>query len=238
MLADLDLDRMFRDAPRLGVALTRLRDAIPAPQRYELFYGFFVHEDGLFRHDYICSVSRLGVALRLFALAGGPAQDPVARRARYWSAPRCYDLVRDCEQLGACTSPRRAFTGTLYRLGVRSVWVVPLNGADIAGYGVLNQLHMAADPVPNLPVHELVPFARRVHAAFRRNGVLLRELGLSADDSTLARQLAQGRSVAEMAACAGVAPRTIERRANTLRRRMSAKTNAEAIFKASAYGLL
>lgn len=233
-----EIDAVISKTLSIPAALRALSNALDYPHRVVLFYGYAIHPHSILRNDVIAAISHLNSLMQLHLRLGGAATDPFAKDNVDMIEPIDVDVDTFIQEAVERRDPRTLLYKAMRRAGIRTVWMCPLIGPSVTGYGVLNLFHLARYSETEFPTARLLAMSHQVHDSFKRRGFFARHLKITADEVEALRMAAQGKSAHDIAEKLGVTPRTVENRLQRSRKKLKAANGTEAVFKANAYGVI
>jgi len=115
---------------------------------------------------------------------------------------------------------------------------MPFLGAVKNGYGFLIMFQDNKTGAPKLDVNQLKAFGPLYHHSMIKYKQMARHFKLTNKQSEALASAAKGRTAGYLATQIGLTERTIELRLQQARKKLHAKTTAEAVYKALTYGIL
>jgi len=203
-----------------------------------LVYGFMLHAKSHLRSDLVFCMT-LPEELRQTA-----EQDGGAITYRFGDVvPNLTEpLFLDLEAVLAGKGPMYSHNKTYIKAqeaGYRCAWIIPFSlGGVKTGYGFLLAAQDTRSGVPEIDVNQLIGFSAFFHKTMIRHKQMARHFNLDKKQSEALDSAAQGRTAKYLAEQLGLSERSIELRLQGARKKLRAKTTAEAVYKALAYGIL
>ena len=239
MLADQNaLDAIFADSHSARDALIRLRQTIGRQRTVGLLYGYVFDLRSRARNDAVIVHTGPTSWDENFLKAGGVATDFVARRVDETVRPYRIDLPGAVERMTVNGDPRLGYLKHVVSLGCLTAWIVPVVRCNQRGFGVLNFLMRARHAAAPLAEDDMLNLALAFHTGLKRNGLLANEIGLKPKEVLALESVAIGKGAAEIAICENISQRAVEARMQAARKKLRASNAAEAVYKATAYGIL
>lgn len=171
----------------------------------------------------------------LYAEGGGAAFDPVVQMA---TSGRDHTVIELMELLS--TGPgqfrRHRFLNAMVEIGCVRLTSVCLPRGEAVGRIVLTV--MEGQGAAPRSAEDIRAVLRQMIACFRVHGHIARYFDLKPQELSTLQAVAFGQSAQDIATRDEVSVRTIEFRLQRARKKLRAMTTAEAVFKASAYGLI
>lgn len=233
------------EAPSLNDIITRtnsLRGALFAVRTdYEPFRDAhlgFEHVIGGNRHvrgDLINPTTLPASFGALYAEGGGAAFDPVVQMATAGSDHAVIDLM-ELLSTGPDQFRRNSFLNAMVEIGCIRLTSVCLPHGEGVGRIVLSI--MEGQDAPPRPAEAIRDVLRQMIVSFRINGHIARYFDMKPVELSTLEAMAFGQSAQDIATRDEVSVRSIEFRLQRVRKKLRAMTTTEAVFKASAYGLI
>ncbi|QDZ00609.1 hypothetical protein FQ775_09570 [Nitratireductor mangrovi] len=217
-------------------ALFALRARIPAFGGCHLAYEYMVQRRAYVRNDMIAMTTLPQKFTSLYAPAGGTNTDPIIDKV---SAGRSF-LQVDLPAVIADVRSKYAgnrFFGALIEDGCVSLASYCISGAAGIGYAALTVFEDETQARGRPPTRDMLAVARHIHAGFRRR-LIAAHLDVTEREAMTLAGVAAGRTAEEIGGLEGVTGRSIEMRLQKVRSKLRARSSAEAIYKAVAYGVL
>ena len=171
----------------------------------------------------------------LYAEGGGAAFDPVVQMATSGVDHTVIDLM-ELLSTGPDQFRRNGFLNAMVEIGCIRLTSVCLPRGEAVGRIVLSV--MEGQGAPPRSVDALRATLRQMLACFRIHGHIARYFDLKPQELNTLQAVAFGQSAQDIATRDEVSVRSIEFRLQRVRKKLRAMTTAEAVFKASAYGLI
>lgn len=171
----------------------------------------------------------------LYAEGGGAAFDPVVQMATAGSDHTVIDLM-DLLSTGPEQFRRNSFLNAMVEIGCVRVTSVSLPRGEAVGQIVLSV--MEGQDAPPRSADAIRGVLRQMIACFRIHGHIARYFDMKPIELGALQAVAFGQSAQDIATRDGVSVRSIEFRLQRARKKLRAMTTTEAVFKASAYGLI
>ena len=232
------IEQMTAKASTIREALFALKQHVRPHGVVGLLYGYIVHLRSRARNDAVIAHTGPAGWDKAFFAAGGTATDIIAQKVEHMTEPcqLCLDQVEDTMRVRK--DPRVAYIAAVRGMGCNTAWIAPIHDRNFAGYGVFEFLmHDFAAPLP-CPADDLTALGLAFHAEMKRSGRLAREFDLSCKEVEALRGLSCGKTAADIADAETVSDRAIEKRVHSARRKLRAANAVEAVYKATAYGVL
>ncbi|MEM7492146.1 MAG: LuxR C-terminal-related transcriptional regulator [Pseudomonadota bacterium] len=211
-----------------------------APWVRDVFYGYMLETKGYIRHDVCIEVTFPPEIMALYAKGGGLTNDPVPARVSSSPSVDQYDFYdfRELakEEKGRMLAHNPFITG-LVEAGYTTAWTYPLNSVEKTGYAAMT-LYQDVDGRPIIDPKALKAYTHKFHQIVMEEGFLGSLFDIGPKDIRTLRMTAAGKTAADIADLEGISSRTIELRLKSAREALKARSTAEAVFKASSYGLL
>lgn len=171
----------------------------------------------------------------LYAEGGGAAFDPVMQLATSGADHTVLDLM-ELLSTGPDQFRRNSFLNAMVEIGCVRLTSVCLPRGETVGRIVLTV--MEGQDAPPRPAEAIRDILRQMIVCFRIHGHIARYFDVKPVELSTLQAVAFGQSAQDIAARDGVSVRSIEFRLQRARKKLRAMTTAEAVFKASAYGLI
>lgn len=218
-------------------ALFSVKAGIEALDNSHIGFEFVLGERRHIRGDLISETTLPADFGALYHDSGGAGFDPIL------DAPvRDVDLthlnVEELVQSGPMRFARSPFLNALIEIGCTRLASYQLPKHETSGrviFTVMYHHDCQFDPSRKTLFQSL---NREILAAVRECGHFTRHFGLSEREVTVIRQVANGANANEIALALSVTSRTVENRLKSAREKLRARTSAEAIYKATAFGLI
>ena len=230
-----EIDAVIARTNSLRGALFALRGAYPAFADTHLGYEHIVGGKRHVRGDLINPTTLPASFGALYAEGGGAAFDPVVQMATSGSDHIVIDL-EDLIANGPDQFRGNAFLTAMIEIGCVRLTSVCLARGEAIGRVVLSVMSGRDAPVRSAEADRAA--LRQMLASFRVYGHIARYFELKPVELSTLQATAFGRSAQDIASRDGVSARSIEFRLQRVRKKLRAMTTAEAVFKATAYGLI
>lgn len=171
----------------------------------------------------------------LYAEGGGAAFDPVVQMATSGSDHTVIDLM-ELLSTGPDQFRRNSFLSAMVEIGCVRLTSVCLPRGETVGRIVLTV--MEGQGAPPRSADAIRAVLRQMIACFRIHGHIARYFDLKPPELSTLQAVAFGQSAQDIATRDELSVRSIEFRLQRARKKLRAMTTAEAVFKASAYGLI
>ncbi len=171
----------------------------------------------------------------LYAEGGGAAFDPVVQMATSGSDHTVIDLM-ELLSTGPDQFRRNGFLNAMVEIGCVRLTSVCLPRGEAVGRIVLTVMEgQAASPRSAEATRDIL---RKMIVSFRIHGHIARYFDLKPQELSTLQAVAFGQTAQDIATRDELSVRSIEFRLQRVRKKLRAMTTAEAVFKASAYGLI
>ena len=221
----------------LESAVKKFRDFLRPYGVRDIFYGYMPESKSYIKHDVCIAVTFPEEIMDLYLQGGGLTNDPVATDA---SSPKIYyqhDFRELVKQKQGMMLAHTQFIQGLLDAGYTTAWCFNLHAVEKNGYAAAT-LYQDVEGTPQMDPKELQPFLHTFQKEVIAQGLLSSLFDLTPREIKTLRLTAAGKTAADIAAIENVSSRTIELRLERARSALKARTTAEAVFKASNYGLL
>jgi len=202
-----------------------------------LTYGFMLHVKSHLRGDTV-QYTTLSKAIRQAgAQDGGAVIYRFGDLVTKLTAPYFFDYKAILVGEGPLFSFNKSHK-MLYDDGYRYGWIIPFLSQVDNGYGFLMAFQDERDGAPRLEVNQLESYGPLYHKTMIKHKQMARHFKLTQKQSQALANAAKGRTAAYFAGQIGLTERSVELRLQEARKKLHAKTTAEAVYKALAYGIL
>lgn len=232
----IDLDRVA-SSQSLQDAIFEFRDILRPFGVRDVFYGYMLEVKGHIKHDVCTAVTFPEEIMDLYRQGGGLSNDPVAADA---ATPKVYyqhDFRNLVQQNHGMMLAHNQFLQGLLDAGYTTAWCYNLHAVEKTGFAAAT-LYQDLEGCPPIDPEAMLPLLHAFQKIVIEQGFLASLFELSSRELSTLRKTASGKTASDIAASEGVSSRTIELRLKRTRAVLKARTTAEAIFKASNYGLL
>lgn len=234
----------FRDqilaCDTLDDAFAQLTEWLKARALIPACYGFTARPQNIRRAD---GVLRLALSEELQALYfsnGGMMTDPVANTLGLINRP----FIMDLEALGRDESIPELYRRHPLRFGfmdsgMRQSWSVPFFDLASPGLGAISVFPIPGEPfdASRLAASRLQAVVNVFHQAAKANKSLPKHFGLTPRERDALAFMARGLTAQDLSEQWKVSRRSVEMSLARARKKLKARTTAEALYKAVVYGL-
>ena len=234
--ADL-VAEVIAPANSLRGALFRLQTRINLFDGHPIAYELMLRPGSYIRADLI-NMTTLPVSLtNRYRSMGGTNADPVLENLHGAVEPIAFDLRILCEDRNT-----RYFQNPFYRglveAGLPYCFAIPFQDAAKSCYGALTIFDSVKPDRRRRDAEDLLAIAAAFHRAVLASDLFAAYFGLTERELETLTGTASGQTAADLAELESLSPRTIEARLESARRKLMAKSTAEAVYKAATYRLI
>lgn len=133
---------------------------------------------------------------------------------------------------------KNGFLQALLDIGMQKITFCSIPNGEIVGHLVLTIVHAEDHPHATKFEANILEYLRALLRALRKHGHLARYFGIKPKELHTLTRIANGLSSNEVAQESEVTLRAIETRLQNIRKKLRARTTPEAIYKATAYGMI
>ncbi len=237
MLSDEDIRQDLSQAHSMAGALFRLRNHLRPLGVGQLIYCYMLHEKSFVRNDVIFQGTFEGDMLETFNEHGGVTAYKFGDMLPNMKEPVFYDLKAALDPGHPLFSYNKA-TAKAVAWGYETCWICPFLSLDNYGFGFMMMYQDKEKQAPLMEIDGLAQYGSLYHHVMWEDKFLARHFSLSDKEAQTLDLIAKGFSAFDVAEKLGVTERAIEFRLQNARKKLKAKTAAEAIYKATAYLIL
>jgi len=231
------LKRALSKVDSLHEGLNVVKDHLKPHGVGELTYGFMLHTKSHLRGDYLLYTTFPKAIRRVGTQDGGAITYRFGDLTPNMSEPLFFDMKDVVEGRGPLFSFNKTFK-MIYETGYRYAWIIPFLEEVKNGYGFLIVFQDNKAGAPKLDANQLKAFGPLYHHAMIKHKQMARHFQLTQNHTEALANAANGRTAGYLATQIGLTERTVELRLQQARKKLHAKTTAEAVYKALAYGIL
>lgn len=225
-------------AATLSEALEILRTHLDKFGIRDLAYGYMVEEQSHVRHDVVMIATIPAEVMRVYYKHGAFDFDPVADQVGDSNQPFCVDLKSLYQGREAAKFRGNVTMRAFLDRGYRFFWSFPFVDMELLGFGALT-MHLKPDMDANsCDLQRLNAISNEFHQLVKSCGLLAKSFDLTELEATTLQSTMRGHTASKIAEFESVSTRTVEHRLQSAREKLRAKTTAEAVFKAIAYGII
>ncbi|MCF6220340.1 MAG: LuxR C-terminal-related transcriptional regulator [Robiginitomaculum sp.] len=202
-----------------------------------LAYGFQLHTKSYLRSDFVLYTTFSKSIRRTGKQDGGSITYRFGDLLETLTQPMFFDMEIVLSGRGPLFSINKSFQ-EVYDAGHRYAWLIPFLGEVENGHGLLVAFQDHREGAPKLDVNKIKHFGPLFHKAMIKHKQMARHFKLTKKQSETLASAAKGITAAEFAEQIGMSERAVELRLQQARKKLRAKTTAEAVYKAIAYGIL
>jgi len=203
----------------------------------ELAYGFMLHAKSHLRSDYLLYTTFPKTIRQASVHDGGAITYRFAEVTPKMSEPMFFDMKDVVEGRGPLFSFNKTFK-MIYATGYRYAWIIPFLTEVKNGHGFLIVFQDNKAGAPKLDVNRIKAFGPLYHHTMVKYKQMARVFKLTQKQTEALANAAKGRTASYLATQLGLSERSVELRLQGARKKLRAKTTAEAVYKALAYGIL
>lgn len=236
-MSDNDIVQELRQANSMAGGLFRLRDCLKPYGVGQLIYSYMLHEKSFVRNDLVFQGTFEGDMLETFNQHGGVTAYKFGDMLPNMKEPVYYDLEAALSPNHPLFSYNKA-TAKAVEWGYKICWIVPFLSLDNYGFGFMMMYQDKDEGAATIEIDKLAHFGALYHHVMWEEKLLAKQFNVSAKEAQTLDLIAKGFSTYDVAEKLGVTERAIEFRLQNARKKLKAKTAAEAIYKATAYLIL
>lgn len=203
----------------------------------DVAYEFAVRPNAYIRFDLVSMTTLSRRFTDLYPMTGGTNADPVVENIGTMTEPLFVDLEKLTRGKATRFYHHKFFTN-LAESGRPGLAAYPFTNPNRIGYGVMTIFESRAQRNTAREPAYYINIAQAFHNSVTRHGQIARYFGIVPNEHFALDRMAQGQNAADVAMELGLTQRTIEKRLQSARTKLSARTTNEAIYKAAAYGIL
>lgn len=218
-------------------ALFALKNNIGLFGGCHLAFEQMVQKNSYLRGDLITMTTLPGEFTDLYYPSGGTNNDPVIENIGNLKGLIKVDLR---EVLSAPNSKYHAnpFFGAMLERGWVSLASYSMTEFLQIGHAALTVFEDETQSRRNLDTFNMIEVANHFKNCLRKHGQIKRYFGLSEAERNVLQRSGEGRTAEDLAVEFNVSRRAIELRLQNARKKLTARTTTEAVYKAIAYGIL
>ncbi len=233
-----ELDRNIAGCESIHSALQHLHRVLELDSSSCQSYVYRVHPKPKELNDFIAGHNWPGDLYEKFVAAGYTATDLVPRHIETIEEAFSISFINRQRELKRRGDSRESIFAALIRNGFRTAWVCPIFGVAVGGYGTVCHYFADSNALAPIPAKHLLKLASCFHESVRRHGLLARGIGLTKKQTAVLEQLSEGYTGAKIAQSQHISGRAVELRIHGARKKLKALNSVEAVFKATAYGII
>lgn len=218
-------------------ALFAVRNSFSQFTNSHLGFEILLGKKHYIRHDLINPTTFPPEVGAMYLKSGGPPFDPVVAMAAAGAETIWFDARKLIE-----SEPQRyrhnGFLKALIDIGCPNLASYCLPEFEQSSVVVLSAVYGEQSPFNPDATDDWVALARAILSSFRRHGRVSAYFGLNKKELDCLRSLSTGKSAVEMASEHALTTRAIELRLQKVRQKLRSRTSTEAVYKATAYGLI
>lgn len=222
----------------LKEALLQLKVELEPAGARELIYGHMLWPRSHVRHDGVLVKTLDPALVELYADGGGLTTDPVAERFWELEGPYCVDVSAMIRGDVWDNVHNNRYSRAMLAAGHGAFCSFPFRDHEGMGMVALTIYVAGVAELRRLHTQNLMGVARNFHRLMKRGGQLGGYFSLTEKEIEALRAATQGRAADWLAERDGVTVRAIELRLRSARKKLLARNTTEAVYKATAYGLL
>ncbi len=228
---------LVKDTNSLRGALFSVRSGVEALDNAHIGFEFVLGARRHIRGDLISETTLPADFGALYHDSGGPGFDPVLDGPNR-DLDQAHMNIECLVKSGPPRYARSPFLNALIDIGCTRIASYRLPKSEASGRAIFTVMYhhdCRFDPTRSKQFQTL---NREILVAFRECGHFIRQFGLTERELTVIRQVANGANANEVALNLSVTSRTVENRLQSAREKLRARSSAEAIYKATAIGLI
>lgn len=203
----------------------------------DLVYAFMLYEKSYVRGDYLFYGTFPDKIRQAYEDGGSGASFKYGEVLSHLIEP----IFVDINALLDVSNPLHSYnscTKMILDLGYTNAWIVPLPHEKVGGYGFLMLFQDNQPGAATIDINQLEQYGHLYHMTMHRHKQMATHFDLSKKQSTALASVAKGQTAGDIAEQTGLVERSIELRLQQGRKKLSARTTTEAVYKALAYGIL
>lgn len=215
-----------------------LKDALKPLGIGALVYGYMLHlTSHLRRGDYILYATFPDNIRNIGEEDGGSLTFRFGEVVPRLTAPLFFDMNSTLHGEGPLYSHNKTYQA-IYDIGYCHAWLVPFGNGIKNGFGHMIMFQDFSDGAPPLDIEKLKDYAPLFHNLMMRYNQLAKHFNLTSKQIEALSWASKGKTASYLAEKLNLSERSIELRLQGGRQKLYAKTTAEAVYKALAYGIL
>ena len=203
----------------------------------DLLYGYMLHAKSHVRNEQILISTFPKTIRKMFVKDGGTISFRFGDMLPTMKKPIFYDLDAALQPKNPLFSFNKSSKRTVM-YGYHQAWIVPFLTKGLCGFGFLMLYQNPEKNAVKIDVDLLEQFGFVYHMSMRMHKQMANHFGLSQKQRIVLAGAAKGHTASDIATQLDLSERTIELRLQEARKKLKARTTAEAVYKALAYLVL
>ncbi len=238
MTASLDnLEQLIAQTSSLRGALFVLKNRIKPFGGCHLAYEYMLQPNSYIRGDHISMTTLPRHNTDLYWPSGGSNSDPIIEKIGTMDQPLFVDLEELCGMENTKYYQNRFFS-SLIEGGCFSLAAYPLKTSGSDSYGALTVFETRAQRKSALRPKYYIEAGRQFHETTKLQGHISRYFNINDKERHVLEKTAQGRTSSDISHELELTQRAVELRLQSARKKLKARTSAEAVYKATVYSII
>ena len=218
-------------------ALFILKNNVAEFSNCHIAYEFMLRENSYIRSDHVKASTLAHEITDIYMPSGGPNSDPVIETIGSMKKPLFIDIGKLCATTKSVYY-KNPFFISLMKLGYPSLAAYPilLDGRD--KFGILTVIETPKQQNNRCAPEYYLEAGKAFHQIIKKHGHLARYFAIDDEECFILEKMAGGKTSYDVAHELQVTQRTVERRLQSARKKLKARTTTEAVYKAAAYAII
>lgn len=233
----VELEEKLSNATCLNDCLLILLSMLQPYGVRDIVYGYILHKFSAVRNDGILLSTLSDSLMLVYAQNGNMSTDPVAYKVTQMREPNFISFKALYHDRSAGFYYKNKFVKALIDEGYGLAISIPPVDMDPVGYTAITFYENGNEGKLQTHLDNLKPVPTLFHNFIKKRGLMKGYFDINREEIELLKMLGSGKRIENIALDTNFSIRTIDLKLRHIRKKLNARTTAEATYKAVSYGV-